>query len=283
MNPPSIVLALSLAREKLLAAQVESAALDSELLLAHVLRRERYYLHLEPNRLLTPGEEAEFTALIARRAGHEPLAYILGRREFYSLDFIVKPGVLIPRPETELLVDLVLDIVGPKAAKIADVGCGSGAISCAIAQNAQKAQIWALDVSPIALEVSALNVKELGLSEQVTVQKSDLLQNAPDNLDIIVSNPPYIPENVIPTLMPEVQKEPILALSGGEDGLIIIKRLIDEAARHLKAGGSILIEHGYDQASAVQNLLQSKGFTAIASRHDLADIARVTMAKKPLE
>ncbi len=283
MNPPSIIIALSSAREKLLSAQIESAALDSEILLAHVLKLERYYLHIEPDRLLTPAELAEFTALITRRSEHEPLAYILGQREFYSLDFIVKPGVLIPRPETELLVDLVLEIVGSKAAQIVDIGTGSGAIACAIAKNAPLAHLFALDISDEALAVTRQNVQKHYLNKQITVLKSDLLQNAPLELDIVVSNPPYIPAADIPALMPEVQKEPLLALSGGEDGLMLIRRLITEATLHLKAGGYILIEHGYDQAEAVQKLLQSAGFIGISSKLDLAAIPRVTMAKKALE
>jgi release factor glutamine methyltransferase len=195
----------------------------------------------------------------------------------------VKPGVLIPRPETELLVDLVLEIVGSKAAQIVDIGTGSGAIACAIAKNAPLAHLFALDISDEALAVTRQNVQKHYLNKQITVLKSDLLQNAPLELDIVVSNPPYIPAADIPALMPEVQKEPLLALSGGEDGLMLIRRLITEATLHLKAGGSILIEHGYDQAEAVQKLLQSAGFIGISSKLDLAAIPRVTMAKKALE
>lgn len=236
---------------------VESPRLDAELLLAHVLSVNRAALFAWPERRLTLKELTGYRDLVARRAAREPLAYILGYREFFGLDFEVGPDVLIPRPETELLVEQALRLarVRPSPVWIADVGAGSGAIAVALAVHLPEATIFALDRSPAALAVTARNAGRHGVSERVHPRLGDLLEPLSETLDLIVANLPYVTTAEWENLPPEIRDhEPRSALDGGPDGLTFIRRLLETAAPHLRPGGAILMEIGAGQGQTVLDL-----------------------------
>lgn len=272
---------LAYGKQQLQSAAIEEPRFEAELLLGDILDCQNYQLHLHPDRQLEESQVTAYQVLISRRCRHEPYAYINGHREFYSLDFLVAPGVLIPRPETELLVDLTLDLAQKQALHlIADVGTGSGAIACSVAHELAGIKVLALDISPDALAIAAQNIRRLGLEERVNPLSSDLLQAAPDGLDLILSNPPYIPSGDIPGLMPEVQKEPLLALDGGKDGLDPYRLLAPQAYEKLNNNGWLMVEHGFDQAPAVRQIFAANGFKNIKSYKDFSAIERVTVAQK---
>lgn len=236
---------------------VESPRLDAELLLAHVLNMNRAALFAWPERRLTLKELTRYRDLVARRAAREPLAYILGYREFFGLDFEVGPDVLIPRPETELLVEQALRLarVRPNPVRIADVGAGSGAIAVALAVHLPEAIVFALDRSPAALAVTARNAGRHGVSERVHLRLGDLLEPLSETLDLIVANLPYVTTAEWETLPPEIRDhEPRSALDGGPDGLSFIRRLLETAAPHLRPDGAILVEIGAGQGQSVLDL-----------------------------
>lgn len=236
---------------------VESPRLDAELLLAHVLNMNRAALFAWPERRLTLKELTRYRDLVARRAAREPLAYILGYREFFGLDFEVGPDVLIPRPETELLVEQALRLarVRPSPVRIADVGAGSGAIAVALAVHLPEAIVFALDRSPAALAVTARNAGRHGVSERIHLRLGDLLEPLSETLDLIVANLPYVTTAEWETLPPEIRDhEPRSALDGGPDGLSFIRRLLETAAPHLRPDGAILVEIGAGQGQSVLDL-----------------------------
>ncbi len=240
---------------------VESPRLDAELLLAHVLGVNRAALWTWPDRLLTPKELTRYRELVARRARREPLAYIIGRREFFGLEFAVNPAVLIPRPETELLVEHALRLVRRWAPTpdIADVGAGSGAMAVALAVHLPQATVYALDASDQALALTAENARRHGVGDRVRCLLGDLLAPLPGPVDLIVANLPYVATGEWEGLAPEIRLyEPRPALDGGPDGLALIRRLLATAAPCLRPGGALLIEIGADQGAAV---------TALARRH----------------
>ncbi|GGX84096.1 peptide chain release factor N(5)-glutamine methyltransferase [Massilia dura] len=247
---------------------------DQRILLCHALGITRTALITQPDRALTDEEAARVSALLQRRIDGEPVAYLVGKREFYGLDFTVGPGVLIPRPETELLVELALERLPPRA-RVLDMGTGSGAIAVAIAHARPDAQVTALDVSPAALAIAARNAALNGVS--VRCLHSDWFTAVTDEtFDIIVSNPPYIAAGDRHLSEGDLRFEPPGALTDHADGLSALRTIVAGAPAHLVPGGWLLMEHGYDQSVAVQALLAGQCYADVQSWHDLAGIARVT-------
>lgn len=261
MPSTTIGRALISARERLDEAGSPTASLDAQVILAYVLGVDRSWLFAHYEYTLSAEQANAYTELIARRMRHEPVAYLIGRKEFYGLDFQVDQRVLIPRPETELLVDAVLDFIADRADKaclVADVGTGSGAIALAVAANAPEVKVYAIDLSQDALAVTRSNIAQLDERKQVRLLHGDLLTPLPEAVDIIVANLPYISSAVYPKLEADVRDyEPKLALESGSEGLDAITRLLQQAPRYLRPGGAIFLEISYDQGKAVMALAQS--------------------------
>lgn len=265
---------------------------DAETLLQCLTGRDRAWLLAHPEAELTGLELDRYLALVLRRAAHEPLQYLTERQEFYGLELRLTPDVLIPRPETELLVEAVLQWAKPgnrepaPGLRVVDVGTGSGAIALALAKHLPTAEITAVDLSRAALAVAAANAERLGIGHLVCFRQSDLLSflsaakvGAPTALDIVVSNPPYVPEGDAPGMQPEVRDhEPHLALFAGGDGLAIYRRLIPEAETLLRAGGLLAMEFGFGQRNALAQLLS--GWREVRFLDDYAGIPRVVLAER---
>ena len=260
---------------------IEGGRLDAELLLSDTLKLDRVGLYLNYDRPLSAMELESFRAAVARRAKREPLQYIRAQAEFWSLPFTVSPAVLIPRSDTEVLVEEALKrIAGP--GRILDVGTGSGAIAIAIAHERPEARVEAVDLSPEALAVARGNAEANGVAERVTLSQGDLRQLQGAGYDLVVSNPPYIPSADLAALMPEVREfEPLLALDGGADGLSAYRLLAAQARALLKPGGWLLLEVGIGQAEAVTELLRAAGLVEIFTRADYAGVARVVGGQSP--
>ncbi len=261
---------------------------DAETLLLHVAGRDRAWLLAYPQAELSPDHLLAFTDLAARRAAHVPLQYLTGHQEFFGLDLRVTPDVLIPRPETELLVQAVLDWVrgqaqaAGRAPLLVDVGTGSGAIALALASQLPEAEVRALDISPAALAIAEGNADSLGLRERIQFALSDLLSAVIDGgkVDAIVSNPPYVPAGDAPEMQPEVRDyEPHLALFAGEDGLEVYRRLIPQAWQALRPGGLLATEFGFGQKPHMTALLAD--WDQVRFLDDYAGIPRVAMASRP--
>jgi release factor glutamine methyltransferase len=257
---------------------------DAELLLLHTLQISRASLVAYPDRELTSDQQNFYQNLIVRRLQHEPIQYITGQQEFYGLRLSVTSAVLIPRPETEHLVEAILKLLpsnGP--VKIADVGTGSGAIAIALAVHLPQAEITALDISPDALSVATRNAHEHKVADRIRFLHSDLLaatSNNEETFDAIVSNPPYVPESDRPTLHPQVRDyEPATALFAGETGLDIYRRLIPQAFHALKQNGWLAFEIGHGQQEAIVSLLQT--WHNVSFVNDLQQIPRIALAQKP--
>lgn len=262
--------ALNSATQRLKEAEIEGAWLDAQVILAHVLGVDRSWLFGHAEDSLSSEQANRFTELIVRRVEHEPVAYLVGRREFYGLDLVVDHRVLIPRPETEMLVDEVLREVAARMqpiVRIADVGTGSAAIALAIAANEERARIHAMDSSRKALAVARINVKRLDQRRQITLAHGDLLEPLPERVDIIVANLPYVSRAGYIALDPTVRAyEPRLALHGGDDGLDIVARLLRQAPQHLNPAGAIYLEIGCEQGRAVGDL----AFNLLPQLRDIA-------------
>lgn len=278
----TVRVAVQCAAQRLSAAGCETPRLDAEVLLAHVLGVTRAGLHLRWPEPLEPAAAAAFAGLVARRAAHEPVAYLIGERAFYDVDVRVNGHVLIPRPETEHLVEeaLAWAAAGERAGRLlrlADVGTGSGALAVVLARRLPQARVWAVDLSPAALAVAAGNVARYGLGERVLPLCGDLLMPLAGPLDLIVANLPYVRRDEVPTLMPDVAAyEPWLALDGGADGLDLIRRLLPQAAERLARPGLLLLEIDPRQAGAVAALGHSELADAqVAVRQDHAGRERV--------
>lgn len=255
--------------------------LDAEVILSHVLQKDKIYLYMNRDMELEEEITNEFLMLIERRKNGEPVQYIVGKQEFMALDFIVRPGVLIPRGDTEVLVEEVLkNIQGIKNPIVVDVGCGSGAIAVSIAKYKMDAKVYALDIMDIPLEVTGINAENNEVHDRVQVIKSDMLsalyKSLINSIDVIISNPPYIRSEVIPTLMREVRDfEPYTALSGGVDGLYFYREITKQSKNFIKPGGFIAYEIGYDQGEDVINILTENGYSDVYSIKDLAGNDRV--------
>jgi release factor glutamine methyltransferase len=256
------------------AAEVLGTRLDAELLLAHVLDLSRAGVITHDERVLTPEEQGDFERLVARRAAGEPLAYLTGTKEFWSLELEVTPAVLVPRPETELLVEWALEILPRHGAvpQVLDLGTGSGAIALAIARERPAALVTGGDVSAAALGVAQRNARRLNVGNVNFRQASYL--DAFGQFNLIVSNPPYVAEGD-PHLR-ELAHEPALALVAGPDGLDALRVIVRVGFEHLRAGGWLLVEHGAGQGAAVRALFRDAGFEAVQTRRDLAGHERAT-------
>ena len=276
--------------------EVATARIEVQCLLQAVLRVNRAYLLTYPERILTADEQRRYAALFARRLNGEPIAYLLGEREFFGLNCKVTPATLIPRPDTELLVELALQRIprpllyplgcagagGRQAGRgfrVLDMGTGSGAIALAIAHERTDVEVVAVDASEAALEVARDNVRCLNLAN-VRLLHSDWFSALTDErFDLIVSNPPYIAADDVHLSQGDVRFEPMRALASGKDGLDDIRRIVVRAQDYLNAGGWLMFEHGYDQAERVRQLMQQAGFAGVSSVRDLSGIERVTMGR----
>ena len=260
----------------------ETPRLDAEVLLSYLLGQKRIFLYVHFDQPLTAEELARYREMVKRRAAGEPVAYICGEKEFMVLTFKVTPAVLVPRPDTETLVEAVIErLKGKEGARIADVCTGSGAIALALAHYLPESSIVATEISADAVSIAKENAESLGLSERVVFCEGDLL--APlsgETFDAIVSNPPYIPSVEIAGLPREVRAEPIIALDGGADDLDFYRRLVHESAALLKDGGFLAVECGDTQAGAVAEMAVTGGFGRTGIVHDLADKERVVVMWK---
>lgn len=263
-----------------LGAVSDSPQLDAELLLAHVLNLTRTQLLMRNKENLTPDQQQGFTKLLKRRLTGEPIAYLLGYREFWSLSFDVSSDTLIPRPETELLVEWVLQKFPQNTAiKIADLGTGCGAIALAIAHERPAWTVTATDRSSAALAIAQGNAAKLQIHNVIFAQGNWCLALGGERFHAIASNPPYVGINDPHLQQGDVRFEPITALASGDDGLHDLRIIIKEAREHLLPGGYLLLEHGYDQAAQVQALLLAAAYINVESHVDLNGIARVTIGQ----
>lgn len=265
----------------------DSPRLDAELLIAEALGIDRVGLYLDLDRPLATSELDRVRPLLERRRAREPVAYILGRREFWGRRFDVSPAVLVPRPDTETLVERALELL-PREADVQalDLGTGSGILAVTLAAERPRARIDAVDLSGEALSVARANAERHGVADRVSFHLGDLFAPLPEGrrFDLIVSNPPYIPEREVAELPPEISRfEPKLALAAGDDGLDVLRRIAADAFSWLAPGGIILVEIGMGQADAVQALFAAAGLVALRSHADLAGIARVVEACRPAE
>jgi release factor glutamine methyltransferase len=274
----TIAEALQAARARL-AATSQNPRRDAEVLLAHLLGCDQVALATHPERILSPAKAGQFERLVRRRLAAEPIQYIVGVQEFFGLPFEVSPAVLIPRPETEHLVEAVLEHFHRDSdAHIIDVGTGSGAIAVALAHALPRAQLTAIDLSPAALEVARRNARRNGVAERVTFLHSDLLAGVDSTeVDAVVSNPPYVAAGEV--LEPQVAEyEPPSALFAGPTGLETYERLIPQAGRVLKPEGWLMLEIGYGQSAALARLLNP--WRDVTFLEDLRGIPRVVVAKR---
>ena len=254
-----------------------SARIEVQCLLQVVLQVNRAWLLTYPEHMLDDEQYARYAALFERRLAGEPIAYLLGEREFYGLTFKVSPVTLIPRPDTELLVELALQRIPQQGrCRVLDLGTGSGAIALSIAHARPDAEVVAVDASPAALEITKLNVQRLGLNNVMLLCSDWFIALHGERFDIIVTNPPYISSEDEHLSQGDLCFEPQSALVSGTDGLDDIRRICAQAIDHLNANGWLLLEHGYDQAAQVRALLQLAGFSGIFSGRDLAGIERVS-------
>ena len=287
--PSTLRQALSQAHQQLklaLALDEREARLEARLLLGRVLQRDRAWLIAHESDALEANIHAAFEASVKRRVEGEPIAYILGHREFYGLDLKVTPATLIPRPDTEVLVEAALaKIPSDQSTRVLDLGTGTGAIALAIATHRPDASVTAVDVSPDALAIAHENAQRLRIAN-VRFVLSDWFEalragGNPEKYDVIASNPPYIVAGDRHLSQGDLRFEPLSALASGNDGLDDIRCIIADAALHLSTGGFLLLEHGYDQAAAAAALLSGAGYAEIHHHLDLGGINRVTEGRWP--
>tara|TARA_B100000989_G_scaffold287517_1_gene257212 strand:+ start:930 stop:1775 length:846 start_codon:yes stop_codon:yes gene_type:complete len=260
----------------------DSSLLDSEVLLAHVLKKTRSYFRAWPEKVLTPNELKAFQHLIEQRKTGQPIAYLTGEREFWSRSFNVSPDVLIPRPDTELLIDIVQENFSPdQAFSILDLGTGSGIIAITLALEFKNATVTAVDISEKALSMAKKNARQ-HKADHIQFILSSWFKNIPKNrFDLIISNPPYISPNDQHLREGDVRFEPNSALIAQDNGLDDFKKIITKASVFLNPKGTILLEHGFQQGAIVKNLLESSGFVQIRHYQDIQGHVRATLGKKP--
>jgi len=255
----------------------ESPLLDAQVLLAFTLKKETIYLMTWPERLLTPDLIEQFKALITLRLEGRPVAHLTGVREFWSLPLKVNDSTLIPRPDTEILVEVALE-KSTQDSYILDLGTGTGAIIFALASELPKSTCLGVDLSQDAVDLACENRKNLGL-EQVQIKQSSWFENVDGHFDLIVSNPPYIESNDVHLKHGDVRFEPLSALVANNKGLSAFQIIAEQAPAFLNKGGYLVFEHGYEQASAVQDILTYNSFSHVETRQDYAGNDRVTLGK----
>lgn len=284
---------------RLRAAHVPSDTLAAEILLLHAIGRDRTWVYAHPKHALSNPEQETYLRLLEKRVAGNPTQYLTGKQEFWGLEFEVNPSVLIPRPETEHVVEVALDRLtlrelqagraqknDGKGLQIADIGTGSGCIAIALGKELREAAIWAADVSREAIEVARRNARRLGFAERIEFTESNFFSACTGKtpFDLVVSNPPYVSRRTAETLSREVREhEPEIALYGGEQGYEFYAELVPEAARHLMAGGLLVMELGYDSLAAVRPLLESAEWANVGVMDDLAGIPRVIAAERTLK
>jgi release factor glutamine methyltransferase len=269
---------LQSAREKLKKSGIDNPSLDAELLLSHVLKKERIFVIAESQSEIAESQHSQFNNLIERRSSFEPVAYILGHKEFYGLDFHVNPSVLVPRPETEQLVDMVLYYT-PMCGSILDIGTGSGVIAVSVQYCRNDIDVFASDISTDALKVASENAEKILGEPCVTFYESDLFQKIPQNLyDCIVSNPPYIDPLEKENLSKDLLHEPDEALYAEERGTAALSILLEKAKAYLKPGGVLLCEIGHDQDDFMKKKGREEGF-AVSMLTDLSGLTRIAICK----
>lgn len=276
--------ALAEATERLRGAQIDEARREATSLLAHALGRDRAYLFAHAEETIPPSTLESFRALLARRASGEPLQYITGRQEFWGLEFAVTPDVLIPRPETELIVEAALAAVPDRPITICDVGTGSGCIAVALLKEVARARAVGLDLSPAALRVAARNARRHDVADRLLLVASDCfaaLDEKRARFDLIVANPPYVAERDLPGLQREVRDfEPRLALTAGRDEFGVIRRLLRDAPRFLTASGQLIFEIGFGQARTVHRLIDARCWELLDIKCDLQGIPRTVCLRR---
>lgn len=257
----------------------ENPRFESELLLAYCLKTDRTKLILDRGKELDAEDEKKYFELIKMRKERIPYQYIVGKQHFMGIEFIVNPDVLIPRPETEILVEEVIKRL-KRGSYVLDIGTGSGAIAVSIARHFKECFVYAVDISADALKTAKINADINGVLDRIKFIESDLFSSVPEDIkfDFIVSNPPYIKSSEIPSLQEEVKREPVIALDGGSDGLEFYRKIIKEVPRYINVGGMIGLEAGYGQADEIFNILTYGGFTDIEIICDLQGIKRVIIA-----
>lgn len=272
----NIIKLLQSATTKLEAAEIESARLDAEVLLAHVLNCKRLYLYVDADKILTPAQIERYENLIARRSKKFPVAYLTGQREFMGLNFVVTPDVLIPRPDTEILVQCAIEKLSSlDNPKFLDIGTGSGAICISILKFLKNSSAVTVDISKDAINCAKFNAEKFGVDDRIKFYVGNLFEPLHEQkFHAIISNPPYIPTKDLSTLQDEVQREPQIALDGGIDSLDFYRRIVDGAPNFLFSGGFLAVEIGINQADDVQKLF-AKNFTHVEIIRDLAGIERV--------
>ncbi|HEY2821713.1 MAG TPA: peptide chain release factor N(5)-glutamine methyltransferase [Candidatus Acidoferrum sp.] len=281
-------------------ADVPSYTLAAELLLLHVTERDRTWLYAHPEDEITSEQQDLFLSLLERRTAGEPTQYLTGKQEFWGLEFEVTPDVLIPRPETEHVIEVALDrlalreiragrkqTLSGEGLRIADIGTGSGCIAVALAKDLPGAKFLATDISPAALEVARRNAARHNFADQIEFARANLLESVSSptatelRFDLIVSNPPYIGRREEPTLQREVREhEPEVALYGGEEGYELYADLVGQSAAHLVSGGVVVLELGHDSLPAVQPLFETPDWTHVGVTNDLAGIPRIIAAER---
>jgi release factor glutamine methyltransferase len=260
---------------------VGNPRLDAEMLLCHILGKDRVYLYVHFDQPLEEAETSAYRELVRRRAGGEPVAYLTGRKNFMGMEFAVSPDVLIPRPETELLAEEAIKCCLGKKARLLDVGAGSGALALSVLQNCPDASAVALDISKAALALAKINAEKFSLAGRIEFVNSDawdFFQRAgADKFDLIISNPPYIPSGEIAALPREVQKEPLLALDGGRDGLSFYRLILGRGKNLLAPGGRIFLEIGAAQSEAISAMARQGGFASCETIKDYAGLDRLML------
>ncbi len=241
---------------------IDDSHIEARMLLGHITKLSPVQIYTQPERTLSQEQESNLQELVERRLCHEPAAYIVNHREFYGIDLYVDSRILIPRPETELLVDTAIEFASStylaSSPLIADIGTGCGAIAISLALNLHHSQIYATDVSPLALEVARLNCKSHNVTDRITLLQGNLLEPLPESVDILVANLPYIKSSELANLSPEITKfEPIMAIDGGKNGLDYIRQLLEQAEDRINTNGCLLLEIGQNQEKDLSNLIRS--------------------------
>ena len=285
---PTVAAVLVDVERRLRVAGIGESRLEARILVERCLGLERAQLHARPERQLTPEGLCALEVLVARRASREPLAYVTGEREFFGLRLLVDRRALVPRPETELLVELALAVLAEstgggasEAPRVADVGTGCGAVAVALAIHRPDAVVLGLDASAEALELAAANCRRCGVTDRVALVRGDLLDPLASSVDLIAANLPYVPTGQLRRLQPEVRREPRLALDGGADGLDLYGRLLARAPDYLRPGGALLFEIGAGQGKAAA-ALAGRAFPQWSLRvlGDLAGLDRIVVVRR---